>query len=1079
MFVSLQVAIGFPASAITPWTLLINTNNVINVSNYGAVGNNTNDNTIAIQNAINAAAAGGTTNGLSGGTVKFPAGIYLSGPVTMQSGVNLQLETNAILRMLPFGAYPGAPYINSGSAPDFISGYNLHDLEISGAGAIDGQGQPWWDAYGANKSLDRPKMIYFSACNRILITSVTLSNSPMFHMASDNAWNVIVNGVTVQSPPSSGANPSHNTDACDWGGTNIVVQNCSISVGDDDYACGSGTHDVLLTNNFYGEGHGLSIGSYTSGGVSNFTIVNCTFNGTDTGIRIKSDIDRGGLVQNMTYLNITMTNVDEPIAIYAYYTNKTQNANHPSQATPQNAASLPVWPVTSLTPIYRNIYFSNLNVTASSGLGYSAGVVWGRTELPATNIVFNKVNITADNGFALYNVSGAQFVDCNIKSRNGDSTISLFNAQAIITNSAPTNLLFTFDGITTNGYGNSLILYKASGALSATNALDDGPLTLSASTFTVSNSLTFFPSTVVNYILGTNTTTLTVLGNLQLGGTNNIAAGPGFTNGSYTLMTYTGNLTGTLPTLGSVPAGYICLLNTNMANKINLSVVKSADAAVAGMYFLQQPTGTNLGAVLAPPITIVATNASGLPVTNATITLSLASGTGLLNGTLNQNTGPGGVAVFADLSLTSAGIKQLLAVGGTNATAISTNFTIAGLPATNNVPVAVILSNNPVAYWRLNELAGPMAYDLTGNFNGTGEGGIVFGVAGVTNPQFTGFETTNLAARFNGTDSDVAIPALNLNTNAVTIIGWLNLAGMQAHASGLVFCRSGGTVSGLAISAASTTNQLGYNWNNNSSAYNWNSGIILPTNQWSFVALAVSPSNAVVYMATNVTLISATNAVTNAVQPFAGTTYLGYDSNQSARRLNGLLDEVAIFNQTLTANQIGQILSASLVGGQLLAPTSLTASATNLQVMLGWNAAVGATSYNLKRGTVNGGPYPSAFSGLIATNYTDVNVANRTTYYYVVTAVGAGGESVNSLQASAMPLPSNQPTNLVAQFYGNQLQLSWPQDHIGWRLEMQTNDLNHGLSKNWATVPNSTNVMSTNILINPAYGAVFLRLVYP
>ena len=98
-----------------------------------------------------------------------------------------------------------------------------------------------------------------------MIQSVTLSNSPMFHMSfSGSKGNTTVQGVTVLSPSSSASpQPSHNTDACDVSGTNVLVQNCNISVGDDDFTCSGGTHDVLLTNNIYGNGHGISIGSYT------------------------------------------------------------------------------------------------------------------------------------------------------------------------------------------------------------------------------------------------------------------------------------------------------------------------------------------------------------------------------------------------------------------------------------------------------------------------------------------------------------------------------------------------------------------------------------------------------------------------------------------------------------------------------------------------------------------------------------------------------------------------------------------------------------------------------------------------
>jgi len=84
-------------------------------------------------------------------------------------------------------------------------------------------------------------------------------------------------------------------------------------------------------------------------------------------------------------------------------------------------------------------------------------------------------------------------------------------------------------------------------------------------------------------------------------------------------------------------------------------------------------------------------------------------------------------------------------------------------------------------------------------------------------------------------------------------------------------------------------------------------------------------------------------------------------------------------------------------------PTGLQATSGNAQVSVSWNASAGATSYNLKRSTVNGGPYSTAVASPTATNYTDTTVTNGTTYYYVVSAVNSAGESANSAQASATP----------------------------------------------------------------------------
>src|SRR5262249_57641229 len=90
-------------------------------------------------------------------------------------------------------------------------------------------------------------------------------------------------------------------------------------------------------------------------------------------------------------------------------------------------------------------------------------------------------------------------------------------------------------------------------------------------------------------------------------------------------------------------------------------------------------------------------------------------------------------------------------------------------------------------------------------------------------------------------------------------------------------------------------------------------------------------------------------------------------------------------------------------GGAPPPPTGLTATPGNAQVSLGWNASSGATSYNVKRSTVTGGPYTTVGSP-VGTSFTDTGLTNGTTYFYVVTAQNAGGESGNSTQARATPL---------------------------------------------------------------------------
>ena len=177
---------------------------------------------------------------------------------------------------------------------------------------------------------------------------------------------------------------------------------------------------------------------------------------------------------------------------------------------------------------------------------------------------------------------------------------------------------------------------------------------------------------------------------------------------------------------------------------------------------------------------------------------------------------------------------------------------------------------------------------------------------------------------------------------------------------------------------------------------------------------------------------------------------------------------------TSTAGQVKLVVTSPAPS----APTNFTATGTNLLIILNWNAVSGAASYNLKRGTSNNGPYPTIFSGITTNNYSDAAVTNGVTYYYVVTAV-AGGESTNSLQASAIPLPSSTPTDIIVQASSGQLQLSWPLDHLGWSLQIQTNSLSAGLGTNWTVLPNSQFTNQIFIPVNLANGSVFLRLIYP
>jgi hypothetical protein len=224
---------------------------------------------------------------------------------------------------------------------------------------------------------------------------------------------------------------------------------------------------------------------------------------------------------------------------------------------------------------------------------------------------------------------------------------------------------------------------------------------------------------------------------------------------------------------------------------------------------------------------------------------------------------------------------------------------------------SAVLAANPVAYWRLNETNGSIAYDSIGSYNASYGNNVTMGVAGPRPPDFLGFELTNTAAQFttNLTNSWVTFPALNLNTNTVTLTAWIYPIGSQANAAGLVFCRNGTTTAGLNYGDANSgiAGVLGYTWNDLQSTWSWNSGLIPPANQWSFVALVVQPTSAIIYLINTNGQQTATNRLNHPNQAFEGTGTIGTDTYSSvARAFNGVIDEVAVFDYSLMSAQVQQ-----------------------------------------------------------------------------------------------------------------------------------------------------------------------------
>ncbi len=356
----------------------------------GTYGDGIHDDTKAIQAALDSVSAAG------GGVILFADGKYLTGPLVIEGGDTLDVDSSgAIIGTTDMASYykPEADTTKPPSSlQPLLTANHVNNIAIIGKGYIDGQGQEWWTAYKNGTISVRPRMFQPNYCNNVLLKNITLKNSPQFNFIPEWCNNVTCDSVTILAPSSS-----PNTDGIDPATChNVHITNCYIDNGDDDIAVKSGKTDpndrnaactrIYISHCTFIHGHGVSIGSETGGGVDSMYVDSCTFNGTTNGLRVKSYRGNGGDVRDLHYSNITMMGVKYPIYFSEYY------PNIPAQSDPAQA-------VTALTPHFHDITVTNLKATNST----YAGVVVGLPEMQMTNIKFDNVSIAANTGLELRN----------------------------------------------------------------------------------------------------------------------------------------------------------------------------------------------------------------------------------------------------------------------------------------------------------------------------------------------------------------------------------------------------------------------------------------------------------------------------------------------------------------------------------------------------------------------------------------------------------------------------------------------------------------------------------------------------
>jgi polygalacturonase len=294
-----------------------------------------------IQNAIDACPKGKAVVLRAQGA----ANAFLSGPLELREGVTLLVDKGATLFAsidpkvfeLASGSCGIVNNVKTSGCKPLIAVNNVSGAGIMGDGVIDGRGgikqlggeMSAWDiaemSDRSRKALSR--LVIANHADNFTLYRITLRNSPNFNVSYNAGDGFTVWGVKIDSPhriPRAARPLARNTDGIDPGNgaKNITITHSFIRTGDDNVAIKGGkgglTNMTVSHNHFYW-GHGMSIGSETYGGVSKVRVLDLTLDGTDSGIRIKSSGDRGGLVQDVSYDDICIRNSAHPIELTAFY----------------------------------------------------------------------------------------------------------------------------------------------------------------------------------------------------------------------------------------------------------------------------------------------------------------------------------------------------------------------------------------------------------------------------------------------------------------------------------------------------------------------------------------------------------------------------------------------------------------------------------------------------------------------------------------------------------------------------------------------------------------------------------------
>jgi polygalacturonase len=265
----------------------------------------------------------------------------------------------------------------------------------------------------------RPVMVSLISCKKVLIDGPTFQNSPAWCIHPLMCEDFTLRNTTVRNPWYSQNGDGVDIESC----KNSIIHDCNFDVGDDAICIKSGkdqegrdrgmpNENLIVKNCIVYHGHGgVTVGSEMSGGVRNLHVSNCTFIGTDVGLRFKSNRGRGGVVENIYISDIEMMNIPtQAISFNLYYSGRSVSEDLEAGGAGTVEKLLPV---TEETPQFKNIYIRNVNCKGAL-LGI---ILQGLPEMNLENIELENIQMEADNGMVCSDVKNVRIRNLNLKTQ--------------------------------------------------------------------------------------------------------------------------------------------------------------------------------------------------------------------------------------------------------------------------------------------------------------------------------------------------------------------------------------------------------------------------------------------------------------------------------------------------------------------------------------------------------------------------------------------------------------------------------------------------------------------------------------